>query len=192
MTDNTNGHGRGRRVPPLPTYTFPDSGITVQVRRIGLNTQQALLRAIAQEWDAQGDGEPQPPTVLDPIDYGDGKQHWMENDADPDYKARRDAWNSKYQAEYQTRLFKLAALECEVEVDHTELARVRRSLKAVGVILEDDPDLSAEENAKMHYFLHCAARTQEDLQEFTRVLLRRSQPTEEVVQEQLATFPDDV
>ena len=34
----TNGRQRGR-VAPLPTFTFPDSGITVELRRLAPGTR---------------------------------------------------------------------------------------------------------------------------------------------------------
>jgi hypothetical protein len=183
---------QGRVVPPLPTYTF-DTGITVQVRKVGVMTQQAVMQAIADEWAAQGDGEPRPPTHR--VNYGtDDEPEWKDepNSADPDYQQRLQAWNQKYQLEIQDRIFTLAALEAEFDVDYEALARTRRALARVGVVLKDDPDLTEDENAKVHYFKHCAAATQEDLTGFYTALTRRSQPTQEAVERHKAAFQGDL
>lgn len=183
---------KGRVAPPLPTYTF-DTGITVQVRKIGIMTQQAVMQAIADEWAQAGDGEPAPPTHR--VNYGtDDEPDYKDepNAADPDYQTRLAAWNQRYQLEVQDRIFTLAALEAEFEVDEAALARKRRGLARVGVTLKDDPDLSDEENAKIHYFKHCAAATQDDLTGFYQVLTRRSQPTPEAVERHKATFQSEL
>ena len=183
---------KGRFAPPLPTYTF-DTGITVGVRKVGVMTQQAVMQAIADEWEARGDGEPKPPTHR--VNYGDDETPDYKdepNAADPDYLTRLNAWNQRYQLEIQNRIFTLAALEAEIEVDHAALARKRRSLARVGVTLHDDPDLTDEENAQVHYFKHVAAATQEDLAGFYQALTRRSQPTQEAVEQHKASFQSDL
>ena len=183
---------KGRLVSPLPTYTF-DTGVEVGVRKIGIMTQQAVMQAIADEWEAKGDGEPKPPTHR--VNYGtDDEPDYKDepNAADPDYQARLQAWNQRYQLEVQDRIFTLAALEAEFDVDHAALARKRRSLAKVGVTLADDPDLTEDENAKIHYFKHCAAATQDDLTGFYQALTRRSQPTQEAVERHKATFQGEL
>jgi hypothetical protein len=65
-------------------------------------------------------------------------------------------------------------------------------LSLIGIPYEDNPDLTADENEKVFYILHVAASTPEDLREFSAAVLRRSVPTEDAVQAQIATFRRDV
>lgn len=184
---------KGRSTPPLPTFTFA-SGIEVEVRRVGLMTQQAILTAINEEWTAKGDGEPQPP--LQRVNYGDEEQPDYKdepNAADPAYKARLEAWNARFTLEFNDRLLRVAALEAEFEIDAAALKRKRRALKMVGARLAaDDATLETDEQDKLDYFFHVIAEDQADLQGFYGVLLRRSQPTEEAVQRHAAAFQGDL
>lgn len=89
----------------------------------------------------------------------------------------------------------IAALEAEVTIDDAarqDIARKKRHLSLIGIPYEDNPDLTDAENEKVFYILHVAAGTPEDLGEFSQAVLRRSVPTEEAVQSQIATFQRDV
>lgn len=183
---------KGRSVPPLPTFTF-STGVDVQVRKVGLTTQQAIIAALREAWSAAGKGEPQPP--VERVNYGtDEEPDYKEepNDADPAYVAALATWSNDFYVEVQRRILTLAALEAEFTVDRPAVDRLRRHLARVGVTLEDDPELDDDENAKVHYFFHIAAAVQEELNAFYTALHRRSEPTEEAVQAHIATFPGDV
>lgn len=183
---------KGRAAPPLPRFEF-STGVSVQVRKVGLTTQQAIIAALRAEWSAQGKGEPQPPVQR--VNYGtDEEPDWKDepNRADPAYVAAVAEWNNTFYIEVQRRVLTLAALEAEFEVDAETLARRRRHLARVGVTLVDDPELTDDENAKVHYFFHVAAAVQSELTDFYQALSRRSEPTEEAVQAHIASFPGDV
>lgn len=184
LLEHVNGtHQRGRSVSTLPEHTFKDSGITIKIRKVGPTTQQRLAQAIIKE-------RPEPPIPM--IDTELGPEP---NAADPAYIAALETWNRETNSELRDRLMLIAALEAEVVIDdvaRADIARKQRHLKIVGVPYEANPDLTDEENEKVFYILHVAAGTPEDLREFGDAVLRRSVPTEEAVQSQIATFPGRV
>lgn len=174
---------RGRIVPALPQHTFKDTGITIGIRKVGPSTQQSLAMAIMKDMP-----EPAIPVVETEI----GKEP---NPADPAYIAAREKWNQETRAELTRRLMLIGALEAEVTIDdraRADIARRKRSLQAAKTPYKDNPELTPEENERVFYVLHVAAGSPEDLGEFGEVVLRRSVPTEEAVQKQIATFPSDL
>ena len=179
---HTNGQ-RGRIVAPLPEHTFKDTGITIKIRKVGPTTQQRLAQAIMKEM-------PEPPIPVVETELGPEP-----NAADPAYIAAKEKWNQETRSELTRRLMLIAALEAEVTIDDSaraDIARKKRHLALVGIPHEDNPDLTPEENEKVFYVLHVAAGTPEDLGEFGEVVMRRSVPTEEAVQAQIATFQRDL
>jgi hypothetical protein len=174
---------QGRIAPPLPSFTFKDSGITIGIRKVGPTTQQRLAQQIMRDIP-----EPAIPVV-------DTEMGAETNPADPAYLAAREAWEQQTRNELTQRLMLIAALEAEVEIDEwakADIARKKRHLNLVGIPYQDNPDLTREENEKVFYILHVAAATPEDLGDFSQAVLRRSVPTEEAVQSQIATFQRDV
>jgi hypothetical protein len=184
LTDHITTNGtRGRQPPALPEHTFKDSGITIKIRKVGPTTQQRLAQAIMREM---------PEPVIPMVDTEIGPEP---NAADPAYIAAKEKWEQDTRNELTQRLMLIAALESEVTIDERarqDIARKRRHLKLIGIPFEDYPDLTPEENEKVFYILHVAAGTPEDLGEFSQAVLRRSVPTEEAVQAQIATFQRDV
>lgn len=180
IVEHANGHAKGRAVPPLPMHTFQDSGITVGIRKIAPSTQQRLHDLILREHP-----KPQPPVVE--TELGSEK-----NAADPDYLARLDEWKGSVNRMISTRMFKLACLECEVEIDAEEVARKQAHFRAIGLDWEDDPNLSDEQNAKLFYLQHIACATPDDMKEFYEAVTRRSTPTEAAIQRHIDTFRSDV
>jgi len=180
IMEHVNGHRQqGRVVPPLPAHTFKDTGITIHLRKVGPTTQQRLAQQIMKEL-------PEPPIPL--VDTEAGPEY---NAADPEYIAAKEDWDQETRRELTQRLMLIAALEAEVEIDDAarqDIARKQRHLRLIGIPYEDNPDLTPEENEKVFYILHVAAGTPEDLGEFSQAVMRRSVPTEEAVQSQIATF----
>jgi hypothetical protein len=175
VIEHANGV-KGRAVPPLPEHTFKDSGITVQLRKIAPTTQTALALQIQREIP-----KPAPPVV--DTDLGP-----EENAADPAYERLLKAWERECSIELNRRLFKLACLECEVEVSKEDVERKQGHFKAIGLEWDDDPRLSEEQNARVFYLQHIACATTDDMKEFYEAITRRSQPTEEAVQRHIETF----
>lgn len=180
-TLHTNGTAlKGRAAPPLPEHTFQDSGVTVRLRKIAPNTQAQLSLQVQREIP-----KPQPPTVKTEL----GPEA---NDADPDYLRLVDAWESDCAMRLNRRLFTLAALECECEVDMEEVERKQRNFRAIGFEWEETEGLSDQDRAKVFYIEHIACATQEDMREFYAAITRRSQPTEAAVQAHVDSFRSDV
>lgn len=180
----TNGAGtRGRAVPPLPTHTFQDSGITIKIRKVGPTTQQRLAQSIMKEL-------PEPEIPITDTELGPEP-----NAADPAYIAAQEKWQRETNTLLSERLMLIAALEAEVEIDdaaRADIKRKQRHMSLIGIPYEANLDLTDEENEKVFYILHVAAGTPEDLREFSAAVLRRSVPTEEAVQSQIATFQRDI
>jgi hypothetical protein len=184
LLEHVNGtQARGRVAPPLPEHTFKDSGITIKIRKVGPTTQQRLAQQIMKEIP-----EPLPPIVETEL----GSEA---NPADPAYLESKADWDQQTRNELTQRMMLIAALEAEVVIDdaaRADIARKRRHLKIIGIPYENNPDMTDAENEKVFYILHVAAATPEDLGEFSQAVLRRSVPTEEAVQAQIATFQRDV
>lgn len=180
IAEQTNGHVKGRIVPPLPLHTFQDSGITVGIRKIAPSTQQRLHDLILREHP-----KPQPPTVETEL----GPEV---NEADPDYLTRLNEWKIATAGALNAKMFKLACLECEVEVDQQEVERKQAQFRVIGLDWEDDPKLSPEQNAKLFYIQHIACATTDDMKEFYAAVTQRSTPTEEAVARHIDTFRGDV
>lgn len=180
----TNGQEkRGRIVPPLPTHTFQDTGITIKIRKIGPTTQQRLAQQIMKEL-------PEPPIPMAETELGPEP-----NAADPAYITAMEQWHHDTNVLLSERLLLIAALEAEVEIDEAaraDIARKKRHLRLAGMPYEDNPDMTPEENEKVFYITNIAAGTPEDLREFSAAVMRRSVPTEEAVQAQIATFQRDL
>lgn len=181
---HTNGTAsRGRVVPALPEHTFKDSGITIRIRKVGPTTQQRLAQQIQKDMP-----EPQPPIVETEL----GSEV---NSADPAYLLAHEAWDQQTRYELTQRLMLIAALEAEVTIDdqaRADIARKQRHMALIGIPYEANPALDDAENEKVFYILYVAAATPDDLAEFSQAVLRRSVPTEEAVQAQIATFQRDV
>ncbi len=183
VVEHTNGTQRGRVAPALPEHTFKDSGVTVKIRKVGPTTQQRLAQQIMREL-------PEPPIPVVQTELGPEA-----NDADPQYLLDKTAWEQKTRSELTNRLMLIAALEAEVEIDaraRSDIARKRRSYQIAHIPVEDDPSMTDEENERVFYILHVCCASPEDLGEFGQAVLRRSVPTEEAVQAQIATFQRDV
>jgi hypothetical protein len=179
----TNGHAKGRVVPPLPEHTFQGSGITVRFRRIGPMAQQRLAQQIMLD-----DPEPVPPMVKTEL----GEEP---NPADPAHDRALKAWQARTFVKLNQQLLVLAALECEVTIgdaEKEEIARRQRYLKAVGMPWEPNADLDDRENERVFYILYIACAESDDLSEFGQVVMKRSLPTEAAVAQHIETFPGDV
>ena len=189
LLEHVNGTQRqGRTVRPLPEHTFKDSGITIKIRKVGPTTQQRLAQQIMKEIP-----EPEPPRNAPDSEAAALGEEF--NRADPAFEQAMEEWNQKTRNELTQRLMLIAALEAEVVIDddaRADIARKKRHLSLIGIPYEDNPDLTPEENEKVFYILHVAAGTPEDLGEFSQAVLRRSVPTEEAVQAQIATFQRDI
>lgn len=169
----TNGHLKGRAAP-LPAFTFPDSGVTVGLRRFAPDTQDSIVRAIQREHPA-----PAVPTVE--VEYEDGKITQEPNPADPDYQKALSDYLQWLALETSKKLVDLALRRIEVDVDHEAVAALRADMEAIGTPIEDPDD-------RMVYIRHICISSTYDLTTMLAYLQRRSLPTEAAVQEFLESF----
>lgn len=188
VVEHTNGRVKGRAVPPLPTVTF-SSGYTVAVRRLPPMTQQRVAEAIGRLDTVRGMARPTPPLVESAV------EGILEpNEADPDYLAAVERFDSLSKLEFNDRLLLLVCLDA-VEVDMTDalrevITRTRRRLAKVGA-WQDDPDLEPDENDRVLFIQHIAAANGNDLQALYRAVAELSEPTPEVVEQHIDSFPGD-
>lgn len=182
-TETTNGHAKGRKVPPLPTFTFRDSGHTVAIRKLSPMTLQEMDRQLRREFPP-----PEVP-VVDVPDGDDGQTRKEANPADPDYQQALVKWQQEHYERAGERTLRLVALRAvEVEVDADALVQLRKDLAIIGTPLPDDPKLTPEQNEKYLYVMHILIGSPEDMQDLQAVVMRRSQPTQEAVSEHIASF----
>lgn len=183
----TNNGVKGREVPPLPTHTFRDTGITVRIHKLSPMTNQRLSEAIRKKLPP-----PDPPTYE--VEYGSTKVQ-EPNEADPTYLARLQRWRQEAAKLYNERLLELVCLDAvEVEIgeaEHEVITRKKRYLKRQGIVWKDDPELTEEENLRCFYVQHCCFGSGEDMAELYVAVTERSQPTEAAVQAHIDTFPGD-
>lgn len=177
MTDTierTNGHQKGRAVPALPQFTFPDSGITVGLRRFAPDTQDQIARAVMRERPAPSVPEVETELGTEP------------NPADPDYQAAVAAYLQLINTEVSTRMFDLAMRRIEVEIDQAAVDRYREDMAAIGAPVDDSID------DRTLYIRHICISSTYDLSALLAYLTRRSLPTEAAVQEYLDSFQRDL
>jgi len=190
-TDTQNGRQKGRVVPPVPTHTFRDSGITVKLHKLSPMTSQEIMTAVQRE---RADTKPEPPQFE--VDYGKGKvqePHY----GHPVYQERLQRWQAECNTEANRRLFRLACLAA-VEVEMTpevqaQIARKKRLMRlAAKLEWEDDPDLEPSENDQIFYVTHICCASPDDVQEFYQAIALRSQPTEAAIDQHKQSFRSDV
>lgn len=171
--DTTNEQGRGRRVPPYPSVTLPDSGYTVEARRIGIDALQQI-RITAQR-------EILKPTV--PIVETElGSE---ENPADPDYKQALADWEDAVSTRAGHKLFDLIANYAILTPTDTDaVTELRQACSTVGAELPSD-DRSV-------FVWSIVAPTERDHMALIAFVIGKSLPDEAAVQAQRDTFRGDV
>lgn len=172
MEDKANGHSRGRAVPPIPEYTFQDTGITVRLRKLSPLLRDDIDTDLRRRFP-----QPVPPIVETEL----GKE---ENAADPDYRERLARWSIEHVERLGEEWFRAIvelAIECEVDTEAVE--KVRAYAKRRGLRLDDDD--------KYVFVRHVCIATKEDIADLRETVTRRSLPTQEAVDAHKATFRGD-
>lgn len=167
-----------RTPPPLPTITLPDSGYTVEFRPIGPLTINEIGKAVRKE-------TPAPDAPRNTVTGLDGTEQTETNTADPAYQAALAAYESAVATEVGMRLMRLIARRIVMTPADVETAQqARADLAEIGVELpEDDRDV---------FLNHVLFAGTDDIMAIQSAFLRRSQPTEEAIQEKVADFPGEV
>lgn len=160
-----NNGTKGRAVAPLPTFTFQDTGITVQIRKVSPSIGTEIRKAF-----------PPPKPPIHKVEIG-GQIVEEANEADPDYERVYQEWGLMVEAK-AARLYIKRGVECEV--DKAAVDAVRADMAAEGMTLEGDD--------KYIYIRYICIGTEDDYQELLMAITRRSQPTEVAVAEAVETF----
>lgn len=198
---NVRKKQKGRKVPELPPFTFPDSGYTVRVRKIGPWTLDQIrlgLRKLRVE-------PPVPVLEVEDGEYPNGQPRFRKetNPADPDYKQAIEDYNDWLNQAAGYRLLDIVMSSCVVadpaDVDLVEVAAQRRGLLMAGPQPEED-EVEAEKHRKKieampdaEVFVRCIClSTPRDTTELQSFVTSQSMPTEEGIQEQVETFRPEI
>jgi hypothetical protein len=160
------------RVNELTNFTFPDTGITVKIRKVS-----PLLMMEVQKRNKP----PKPP--MQEVDYGDDKITYEANPSHPDHIADLEQYNYDLEEKIRALTIKRGVV-CDVPED--EIKELREFWKT-----EMGEELP-EKNDKIAYISYICIGTQEDLEDLLSAITKRSQPTKPVIEAAKASFPDDV
>lgn len=170
-----------RAVPKLDEFTFPDTGITIRIRKFSPSLRDDIDAALRRQYPV-----PDPPMSAPVEGFGDAKP--QPNPLDPDYRERVAAWQMAHMARLSDKLLRVAIAHC-VEIDAESdmagaVAELKDRMAPLGVELNDDE--------KYLYITRIAVGSREDLRDFETALFTRAQPTRDEVESVKATFRGDV
>lgn len=198
FVNRESGKKKGRKVPELPEFTFPDSGYTVRVRKIGpwtLNQIRSALRKARRE--------PQVPVIdVEDGEYPDGRIRYRKeaNSADPDYKQAVLMYEDWLNENLGVRLLDIICSTCIIpdseDIDHQEVIHQRRSL----LMTSDPSDEGYDQYVKWidsltdeEVFVRCSClSSMGDLAAIRDFVMSNSMPTDRGVSEQIDTFRPEV
>lgn len=172
------------RTPPaekLESFTFKDTGRTVQIRKVSTLLRTESRRQIMQ---SPGYEEPQPPMTQ--VDYGDGKVT-IPHPGHPVYQQLHREWEERVREAATDRLRTIAIRRGVVvdEVDHAAVAAVRSDMAELGI------DLSGYDDTYVYVAFVCIG-SEEDWVDLLKAIFDRSLPSEGAIQQHIATFQPDV
>lgn len=160
------------------SFTFPDSGVTVQLRKVN-----PYLAAEARS--AMSKDRPQPPTRI-VTEEGPLKGREEVMDRDPEYIKKLREWEAKVEEKLMLLQIRRGVVSIDVENWREEVAQLREDMAEIGVA-----DSLPEDDAAA-YICYIASATANDLQDFITTLATRSQPSSEEVDIAKESFPTDV
>lgn len=155
---------------PLPTYAFKN-GVVAHVHRVGQMTIAHIAASVEQKID-----KPTVPTFIE--DIGNGPQAHP-NPASPEYQA---ALTTRQQQVNLAVMDALIDLAVDIEIDGSEVARVKASMDRIGMPLHEVSD-------KVLFIKHCCITDGSELGTLAN-LIRGN--LEVAVEAQTATFSGDV
>lgn len=171
---------KGRQVPTLQLFTFPDTGITVQLHKVSPLLRDDIDAMLRRQFPP-----PQPPLNVVPSGFGDGATRQEPNEADPDHQQALMRWQIEHINRMGQKLMDLAIRNyVECEVDHEAVAELRAAMQAMGVELDPDD--------KYVYVSRICIGTPDDQRDFSNALFTRAAALREAVQAHKATFPDNL
>jgi hypothetical protein len=174
-------NGRAAPAEKLEDFTFPDTGRTVQIRKVSTLIRAEIRRQVAAE---PAFIEPTPPMVE--VDYGDGKIR-TPNPAHSTYQQLMREWEGRINREVGERL-KAIVIRRGVVVDQIDTAAVdqaRADLAAIGI------NTSAYDDRYAYIAFVCIG-SESDLKDLLKATFERSAPSEAAIQAHIATFQSDV
>lgn len=158
--------------PELIPHTF-GNGVQVWLRKV----PPLLINELNRSFPA-----PKPP--LEDVDYGDGVVRKESNPTRPDYRAQL----AEHYQEMGLRLLKLLISQgvkyTLTDEDKAEVFALRQAMEEQGVMLSGDE--------KIIFIAYVCCDSEEETNRFRTAVMRRSQPTEEAVQEAVDSFRSDV
>lgn len=184
VQQHTNGHQKGRDVPPekLYPFVFESTGRTVYIRKVSALLRDEIHRAVRR--DPAFPKEPEPP--IQEVDYGDDNKVKRPNRQHSVYLELQKEWQAKYLEEVNERLAVVAIHRGVVcDIDDTAVKQMREEMAASGVPLDDYCD---------HYVyvaFVCVGPTA-DYRELLKAVFDRSTPPAEAVQAHKDSFRSDV
>jgi len=169
---------RGRAVPDKPTFTFPDSKITVVLPRVGPDTLELVQVAVNKAL---------PPPPIPRIVIGDPEDGETElNPQDPEYRKAlaEHAWDVQF--EIGKRLYAMGLQLMEFEIDQERLQRHLSALDAAGVEIPEG--LSDRDK----YIRFVMMSSKGDVEAMMAYMMRADVPKPEEVQAYIDTFRNQV
>lgn len=202
MIERGTRRKKGRRVPELPEFTFPDSGYTVRIRLLGPWTLEEIrlsLRKLRKE----------PPVPLQKVPDMYNEQNEVTsyrvepNDSDPMYKQQVKEYEAWLAEAAGHRLLDIIVSTCIVpdpeDLDPDEIRMQRRALVKAGPTAEDGAEAVALHAASIdamtdeEIFARCICMmTPRDMTELQRFVTSRSMPTIEEIDQQVDSFRSQV
>ncbi len=159
---------KGRRVPSLPEFTFPDSGCVVKVRRLGPWTLDQIRIGLSKARK-----EPLVPVRRVPDRYNDAGEpvEWRleANEADPDYQTAKQEYENWLAQSLGYRLLDIIIASCVVvdveDIDVEEIKAQRRALIAAG-----PQDEGTEESARITALHRKKIESMDDIEIYIRCI----------------------
>lgn len=166
---------KGRAAPELPEFTFPGSGITVKVRRLGPFTLDMMSRQARAE-------DPPPPVPTRMVNYGtEDEPVWEreENPADPEYRKLLEEYENKIEESGGRQVIDTIIKNAVIaDIDYEEVDYMRSFLLELGSPKEEVDAMSDH----MVYVKHICIKNGDDLTKLQKFVIGESVPTEERVQ----------
>jgi len=165
---------KGRQVPKFDELTFPDSGITIQYRKVSPLLRDDLDAALRRQYPI-----PDPPMQQIDTGFGDGRP--QPNPLDPEYREQVAMWQIAHYNRLGDKMLRVAiASYVVVEVDAEAVAALRSQMGALGVELDADD--------KYVYVSRICISSKTDQDYLGDALFKGSSPTRNEVESTKATF----
>jgi len=172
----------GRRVSELEPFTFPDSGITVRLRRVGPRTIEQIVARVSRQYQREHP-RPRPPMV--PVVVGESEQVLEPNVNDPDYRARLQEWETGLQTQQAIATMRfLVDYGIVADVDQEAVRALREALSPEDLMTEDGKPYTDHQV----YVEHVCMISPRDIQAVVSAILGISQPSNDRIEAMVDRF----